>query len=800
MSEVTKIENSSVGGAEVTHVEASQENDIGGVSANTGFETGGQAAAAVVHRLPQAPLGNFLQRLTKYGVVNLATTDVQFNTIAFFDPWLAMLNNAVIAPKITQFTYVRGTIEVEFTVNVAAGCYGLYYLVAIPNGSGNWGFIDTDTGFNVHVAECVPHVMIDIASSTKGKLVLPWINWNDYGTIGSTGPDGPTGMWRIELICYHPLAQGNGAVVPTGTVVLYVKGGDDIEMTIPRQQMGRDKPSRALGTFAKAATGLGGIPVIGTLARPLAAGAAAASSFLDWLGFTRTTEQRTPQPIVHRAYSNLANADAADTSEIAAMSVSNTLSIDPRFHSTTVEDEMSFDYLVQKYVMVGVYDWTKAASSGDTLAVIPVTPFFSRIGTGLGAVMTMAGFLGLPFQFWRADMEYKIVIPFCKFHRGALQVSWSPENVFTADVTNNQFNHIFDVVPGKMWEFTVGFASARPMLSCSTPAASTDGSPQGGGANGFFRIGVVNPLECAVETADTKIFVFARAKPGAQFGVPRTMWQPRDTEGVAVTADFATTVRLQTGALGDDVAETVSVELVPRTGAFPVKDVSLGEEIHSARMLMQKFAHDRGASYSLGNSEMYAVALNHVPMIPSDDQFLNYFPQAGTTATFHTFSWFGWYASLFVGVACSTRYKVVNTGASSSAIAVFAGTTDGGRNYSGQLSGSFGQVAPVQVVTPGNAVEVTVPYYFLHKYLPTLGRMSATTVIEGTREGRLDIIYVTPPTATALPMPSVAVYYAAGPDIRVQTSRFPRTVIFDYDALATGVAPVFGNVPGSPPS
>lgn len=796
MTEKVSIEKQTIESVVETHVEAAQENDLGSMNAQIGFVSGGLPVSRPLAQLQRAELGNFLERLTRIDTWTLATTDSDLSVLDSVDPWGALIVNTVIARKLYDYRYIRATLEVEFTVNVPAGCYGLYYIVAVPNGSSKFGA--TDYGFTIEVVECCPHVMIDIAAATKGKLTLPWIGWNDYGTLStSTTPDSVLGMWDLKLVCYRAIAQGNGTTTPQGSIAVYVRCASDVDLVIPYQQAGEFKLSGVAGAVSQAASAVANVPIIGAFAAPLAVGAAAVGTLLDLFGFTRKTEQRVPQPVVNRPFSNIANYDVNDTSEVAAMSVTNTLSMDPRIVEANPDDTGDIDALSMRYVLVAASTWTPSDATGTMLVRIPVTPFYSYKSITNSGVLTMSGFIGLPFTKWRGDMEYKVVIPFCKFHRGTLQIAWTPGSTITADPTNIQYNEIFDVVPSKYLEYIVGYANSRPLLTCTRPLSAED-TYSTTGANGSLHISVVNPLECSAESASTVIYVFARARPGMHFSVPRVVLGVPGESPEETLHDFVSTIQLQSGALGDDVSQTVSRVLVPSIGAYPVKDVCVGEEFRSIRALVQKFTQAVGLGRAFGNQPETRLAITHLPVRPGSSQYLSTQPSTVNALTW--FDWFGWYASLFVGVASSVRYKVVNTNDVPIVIAFYPFPTDGGRDMTTLVPGStFNTVAPTWVVQPGEAVEVCVPFYFVHKYLPTSVAISAVSVVNGTNEGRVNVLSVTtmrePDVVAETVYPSVVVYTAAGPDVRLHVARFPRPI--DVNA-GTFFGPIYGNTPHDP--
>jgi hypothetical protein len=771
-------------------------NELGYFHSAAETEVSGVSSSMAVSQLPSAQLGDFLKRMTKIASGTLLTTNTVYQIVmSTIDPWDLFLNNPVISSKVSNFKYIRGTMEVQIAVNAPAGAYGLYYLVAFPNGILNPDGIET-LSMNVSAIENVPHVAIDISRSTDGKLVLPWIHWNDYADLRDvTTNDGYKGMWNLRLYCLQPIGTGTGDEVPQASYRIWSRLTDDYDMTIPYNQMKRNfdetrssvnsasinatgmKPSGIAGAISTGVGAIGNaVPFLKPFTTPVSAIAAGVGTVMSWFGFTRTADQQTPTVYVNRPYSNVANMDCNDTSEIAALSASNAITMDPRVSAPLAQDEAAFNYLFSKWILIGSAEWTPSQEPQADIVNFPVTPFISRTAESAGAVYTTAGFVGYPFSYWRGDMEYKIVVPLSKFHRGVLQVSWTPDiSTIPIDITNVRFNHILDFGACASWEFSVGYASALPMLPV-IPKVFNSTILSLAGANGMISITVSNPLIAQSEIAATRVFVFARAKPNMDFAVPRTICQHTSADGsLSAPVDFATSFRLQSGALGDDKKDVEYFCLVPST-TFPTKDVCSGEHVDSVRGLMQKF------TMSLTLGRIYKpqggtrIITNHLIPYPSLWQHVSCLEQPLVTTNPQCFTWAGYYSSLFVGIAASVRYKIIsNSGNGAIVFGANALTTTLGLNTSSALSNShISSVNPLWAVQDGEAVEIMVPYYFNKKYLPCYGLHETTEILTGGADSRVNALEarVKAKITNASYDNGATVYVAYGPDIRFHMFRF----------------------------
>lgn len=755
-----------------------EQNALG--SLHSGADTVNVGTTAVLSRgkIPTQPLGNFMERMTILNQGTFNVTDVSLSQVGTdFDPMLPILSNSIIADKISGYAYIRTSLKVTITVNAPAGSCGLYYLVAIPNGYSDSVSTKYNLGVSPMAVEQLLHIPIDLASCTDGSMVLPWIHHMDYASTTNSGHTA-AGQWTLRLYCYSHIRTGVGAVVPIAHFKIFTQCGPDCELVAPHYQM---KASTGTGYLAK---GLETASAFAPSLKPLATLTNLATSTLDLFGFTRETEQKTPNTVVHRPYSNVANMDGDDTSEIAALSRTNGISIDPGINGITDFDEGSCEYLYSKWTCVSKFSWQAGQAAGTVLGYVPVTPFLSLEPemSDNGALYTTAGFVGYPFHYWRGDMEYKIVIPISKFHRGVIQVCWSPDSNAGGYSTNQVFNHMLDIGDTACWQFDVGYAVAKPMLTTIGYEQSASFPPLDS-CNGVLSFRVVNPLTAQVETATVDIIVFARGKNNMKFGVPKTLTVPVNYGNVRETpTDFVTAIHFQKGAIGNEECDSGEFTLVPESNA-DYMDVCIGEDFKSVRALMQKFSQDLNAGRYMSPAAgdyggVWLVPHALPPPIANQGELTSPNMSFGTTPS-QNFSWGGYYAAMFVGVAASTRYKFSSTtGGRTQPIGVSHFPIAKGLDLGPIRRFSINSVNPMMVVDNLLGAEVTVPYYFNYKYLKTYMGYSVTTLAEGEAHGRLDTIEMPANNENAVSR-TVVMYRAFGPDLRLSMFRVTPRIKID---------------------
>lgn len=767
LAKAPSVEPTAVEGYETAH-------PVGTISATAETQLSLDTTSPLRYQnLPPVSLDDYLCRATKVGEFTVSDVD-GFGTVYSFDPWANFMANPAIAAKLENFSYISGTIQVVAVVTMPAGSFGRYVVCALPNA----GPVTTAYSPNLHTHNSlqVDHYgVVDCARSSNVVLQLPWTWKYDYaGTAVAYAPT-PEHMWRVSLQCLAPIRTGITGGFTQGYVKFYVNLMEGYELVVPHFQskhrklksnavmkamapdvhaaIGDGKGSAMLGKVADMAEMAASVPVIGAGAAMVSNAARTAASVMDWFGFTRDSVARLPDPITMRSVSNVAHVDGEDRGDKAALLSSNAISIDPRLVGGASEDCLANADFFNRWTLIHTTTWNSSDPTGEEICSIPVSPSYCYSSSANSLAMTTAGYYGLSFEYWRGDMEYLLMVPVSKFHRGALQVTWAPTGAtVTSDPTNVAFNTIYDVSEGQDLEFSVGYARERPYLRNQIIREIMAIVPFADSTNGNIQIQVVNPLISQSSSSTATVLIFARAAQNMDFFLPRDKLQWLDSSLQPAAFDIRSQVTLQAGALGDETGQNQVVKLVPPSAPFPGDELFSGEKIMSLRALLQK------PSLSL----RYNV--QEVTTYRWQERMINKL----NVPAFQFFTYQGFYAAPFVGLACSERVKMIPQTNG------FFGASRG--EMSAPLPLTTNTLAPMTFTGMNRGSEFQIPYYYPEKFVRTFVQP------EGT--GSLDLWSYN--TTSQLPngsFPSYQVYYSYGDDIRATCFRQLPIVSFRDEPL-----------------
>jgi hypothetical protein len=720
-------------------------SDTGVVTSASGLESDVNLAKPTVNqRVPMNSLTDYLTRYTE--IAAFTFTDVspaQFaDGFASLEPWRLFLTNPYIASKISNYMLIRGTMELLIIPAFPANGYGAYAVAAYP-----YGHQSTVTNVSLvpNVSTCmqVDHcAMIDVANCENVTLSLPFVWPYDYAQISEISV-AATQPWGVSCWCLSPVRTAIPGGVTSGSIRVYARLGADYEMSVPSLQ-GRKgskaagfKPSMDMtgaadkvagGKFKGVVSGIADkvsglasmasmIPVIGPYAGAVSMVADTVGDVASWFGFTREDAPPVPSAVMQKPFSNPANIDGEDTADVAALSMGNAISIDPALVGiTSSEDCAAFTSLFARWTLIRNFTWASTATTSTILGTIPISPYACRGSMAVSSQtveLMPAGYCGLPFQYWRGDMEYLIVIPVSKLHRGTLQVYWVPAGtVTTATPTVSTLNTLYDVSADERKQFNVGFARDVPYLP-RIPITPDVAIIPTGATNGRLILMVVNPLRSQNSTAPVDVLIFARAGGNMDFACPDCILPFYTNPGGLVLTDLNENSITYQGADGDEEEEeTEVIDLVPSSGAYPGKDMFFGEEVKSARTMMQKFTWLFGTTPVIGS-----YLAPHFPTVPGGPSQLCYDTH---------------YLRMFTGAAAGTRYKFVPV-----TVGPYLGSAAvRHRTVLGTFPLANNQIMPVQSGLSGG-FEFRLPYYFPKKYLETrvAGEELRDTVIVSAPDG-----------------------------------------------------------------
>lgn len=744
----------------------------------------------------------FLTRPTLITYGQLTSLDVEWaDILSSADPYTLWSGFTANNQKLQHFRLLRADMEVTITVTPPSNAYGMYCFNAVCEGADELSSTPPNAVIADGVTEDNPYTacqdifgLVDVSLGTTVTLTLPYVGRVDALTL-STGVTAQN-PWRLNLWAWSPIQNSLNSEAIACDYKIYARLLPGYDLTVPSFQAknakvkssttkiinsGDAKKGQMGGMIAKAGTAASmigaAVPFLAPFTTPLAIGAGVASKIADMFGFTREANVSGTTIVQNRTFSALAATDGEDASEVVALSVGNSTTIDPRVGGATDDDPCSFQNLFSRWTLVAKTSWATTDAATTELLRIPVTPGLAKKLLNVWYLQP-CGYVGLPFRYWRGGMEYMIIVPVSPYHRGMLQLVWDPQfnSVITTDPTNIMRTAIFDVTVSNTLTAQVGYDSTIGVKTMSLCA--TDGSlAEQEMCNGSLSLRVQSVLQAPL-AGSVDVLVLARAMSDMRFGVPTfSVWNA----GATGFTQFSGAYRFQAGGIGDD-AETqddVVVLVGPKaTDSYPTNTIHFGEEIASVRPLLQKFSPVQQLNSNIVAS---SYALPHFwppPKEVSDDGTLNFIADDGFYSSMcANFTWLGWYSAMFVGIRGSTRYKVLR-GTTEGMYGMSPGFwTDMGTsagNYTGYgvdaLETSGVGSTPVsdllnmgiQYTGPNGGCEFTLPYYCNKKYINTriIPVLETGTLVDpSTFELRSDFLHHSASWGGTL------IFQAGGPDI-----------------------------------
>ena len=610
--------------------------------------------------MPNHPLEDMLTRFVKINTYDLSATAAPLSVLASFDPWAQFQAIPAVASKLANYYLIRADLELLIVSAFPPASYGSWEVTALPYGGQTTGPAGNQTSFVPDATQCRAadvHAEILATSGNDVCLTLPFYWPYDFAALksggGAGGNTGLTNSWNVYITTLAELSTAIPGGIVSGSISIYARMKPGYILTIPSLQGGPlDKPiSSGLAKAADTLTSMAKIPVIGAYAQAASSLATVASTVASALGHSREPEDVRPVPVQAIPLPPLSHASGRTLVNEANLLPG--VYLDPKMDVERT-DIAAFEDIARRPFVYNVLTWSAAEDSGAALTTIPVTPFLVSPTSVLGQFhIAPAGYVGLPFDFWRADAVVEVEVVCSSFHRGTLQAYWTPWNYTapsTDDPTNVTVNHIWDVQPGIRKQFRIGFARANPYAKVVPLVSSqlASGAALDTVCNGFFSLRVVNPLQSQVSSATVSLIISVRWENVDFRELPTVLETPAFGSPATVrTNPFMTYLSLQ--GMGDaDIAAQDVIDLVPATLPFPGDGLCFpGLGVSSCRAMVQKpsLIPQVKLTELIANSGLYGTYIAYPPSSQSWlnalDPSVSYIPYVLTYAEYYTapFSW-----------------------------------------------------------------------------------------------------------------------------------------------------------------
>jgi len=380
-------------------------------------------------------------------------------------------------------------------------------------------------------------ISLDPASSTKGRLVVPFYNPKSYISINGPSADANFDFTATVIVSVLvPLGAATGS--PTSiNLAVWASFGMDSEFHVPlnssavgtvynrehaKQLMRNAKfaPARAEGGTISTTNNItsygdmDGTCIPQKMTNDDFQGAASGNK-VDVPAFDRAARSMNPFNIVRKYIQNFSHSKGSEMVTRLDLDPSN-LAVVTRDHFSTNVDEMSMSFLLCTPTWVDNVAWPGAATFGTSLYsgfIGPMTSLFTP-GTTTQIVLTQGNqvyltqweYNAMRFAFWRGGMRIRIELVATMFHVGRLCLTLNygaPPGVQVGlrDATS-QYAVEFELNSDKnVFEYDIPYvASTRWKRTCRGPSSPDDPDVNGGAwwndyFIGSFDISVVTQLQ-----------------------------------------------------------------------------------------------------------------------------------------------------------------------------------------------------------------------------------------------------------------------------------------------------------------
>lgn len=496
----------------------------------TAFESEACEATEVLakhwHKPTTAPLQPDIQNLTDYFARPRLIGSGTFNTGQATQFSQSVDNftvfNSLFPGGVTRLTGVQGVrYKLCFTIQVATtpfhqGVLACSWQYGLTTGAASNLTGLTPRGFVLGMQTNIPHVRIDVATTTMATLSVPWLSTYEYQNITSTVQ---YGLFTITPLL--PVTSGTGTAAPTYRLYLHL---EDMELigaiapdtsTITLQSGKKSSPvveefNKDSHPFSSALNSAGqvfsfvakGVPSLASLAGPPAWLLGQAARLVRFYGYSKPALMEPPQRMFPQSNINESHVDLPSCTNQVGPFQGNTLAVSPEFVHTTV-DEMSLAFITSQYSQICIGSMAQTHASGTALYVSPVSPgafwFRSRltgsppycnINAPLSAPASTVSFIpsnifyvASCFRYWKGSFRFRITFAKTKFHGGRVLLYYTPvitsapgsptdalpsASTLTAGVYGPQpfgYSKLFDLRDGNVVEFDVPYINTTPYQS-----------------------------------------------------------------------------------------------------------------------------------------------------------------------------------------------------------------------------------------------------------------------------------------------------------------------------------------------
>lgn len=510
---------------------------------------------------------------------------------------------------------IRGTMV--FTVNVTASAFNQGILaLAYQHGIAS---LTSNKLRHLTFPNVVnlPHVRMNIASTTMMQLEVPYVSQAEYIPIETTswaplnaGVVSLTNLTGSRVVAGQDAARYTVYVsmkdieiigpMPYDTNTVSLQSGmDSTKHTIAKAvksagvavrgvseitKEARDSKivSGTLNTVAKVARVASYVPGLGAIGGTVDWFASFASKTAKSLGYSKPLDERLVKRMTRQSYALDGQIDVPGNGFSLSPFQGNKVNVGPDLGMSD-DDEMHFDYILTKYQYIYHGIFSNAAAPGDAIYGCPICPtsFWYRdavLGAGVplsnkplktGNTATENAFLPSTlcyvsdsFRWWRGSFKFRVSFAKTKLHGGRVQMTFIPNQINNALNFPHASTTVIPTVGGGAGPVSTGYSYIFDLRDADefefeVPYISFQPYTSVIRSIGDVSLTVVAPLKVNATVPSTVDFmVEVAAMPGFELACPT----PSLMSTVPTTG--ATTITYQSGLSFAPAVDDISQQVV----------------------------------------------------------------------------------------------------------------------------------------------------------------------------------------------------------------------------------------------
>jgi len=624
-------------------------------------------------------LANFLKRPTRIHSFTWASGTSIIPT--GIDPWTLYFNDTTIKKKLDNYAFMRANLKLKVVINASPFYYGAILFSYQPLKAFDPSFALPGGANELVPLSQRPNIWIYPQNSQGGTMTLPFIYHKQWAELASSEIDD---LGELTYVSTGDLRFANSGVAGSVEVAVYA-WAEDIQLAGPTvlnamQSADQDEYShkgilsKPASAIARATGMLSNIPIIGPYMTATSMVSRGVADLASLFGYTNVPVIDDVHFFKGTTIPHLASTDIGNPVEKLSLDAKNEVTIDPQVCGVTLDDELNIKKFCSRDSYLTSFEWITTDTIGDLLFNVRVVPTH----TAVTVFPTFEEIQPLPmymvasnFTYWRGEIIYRFKILASKYHKGRLEINWSPNGTpATAGNTTNQiYTKIVDIGDNSDVEFVVPYlqdsAYKRIAPSAGFTQYSSSTALSGGGVNDFagsknlcngvLTVKVLNKQTAPVTTADITVLVYARCGESIEFAAPTNL----DNNIVPYN--------IQSDEVDYDVnTNCINMGETPTSTDPNINLIYNGEAIQSIRTLINRSGYHRRCclnSILATQATTLRSKFSRYPLYPgydpnginSADGLLSLLPEPYNYVNWHPLSWF---QMCFIGSRGSVNWHV----------------------------------------------------------------------------------------------------------------------------------------------